>query len=87
MEETTQLPPAKVQRIWPEVATDRRIKCEKEIQAIREMFQDEVDMYDTTMVSEYAEEIFDYMCELEVCFVAQRWSCYRADYGLSLRRR
>jgi hypothetical protein len=68
IEETTQLPPSKVQRIWPEVSTDRRVRCEKEVQAIRDMFQDEVDMYDTTMVSEYAEEIFEYMCDLEVCF-------------------
>ncbi|KAF8227262.1 hypothetical protein L208DRAFT_1297353 [Tricholoma matsutake] len=65
IEETTQPPPAKVQRVWPEVATDRRLRCEKEVQAIRDMFQDEVDMYDPTMVSEYAEEIFEYMCDLE----------------------
>jgi G2/mitotic-specific cyclin 2 len=72
-EEVTQPRPTKVQRIWPDVTTDRRIKCEKEVQAIREVFQDEVDMYDTTMVSEYAEEIFEYMCELEVRIISQRW--------------
>jgi hypothetical protein len=66
IEEIAELRPAKVQRTWPEISTDRRVKCEKEVQAIREVFEDEVDMYDTTMVSEYAEEIFEYMCDLEV---------------------
>lgn len=66
--ENAQLPPAKVQRIWPEISTSRRVRCEKEVRAIREIFHDEVDMYDTTMVSEYAEEIFEYMCDLEVYF-------------------
>jgi hypothetical protein len=53
-------------RVWPEVSTDRALRYEKEVQSIRERFEDEVDMYDTTMVSEYAEEIFEYMCDLEV---------------------
>lgn len=53
-------------RIWPEVSTDRALRYQKEVQSIRERFEDEVDMYDTTMVSEYAEEIFEYMCDLEV---------------------
>ncbi len=33
------------------------------------MFVDEVDMFDTTMVSEYADEIFAYMEGLEVNFL------------------
>ena len=75
--ETSQLPPAKVQRIWPDLSTGRRARCEKEVQAIRDMFQDEVDVHDTTMVSEYAEEIFEYMCDLEVCFcfLGSRLAC------------
>ncbi|KAF9476696.1 hypothetical protein BDN70DRAFT_811890 [Pholiota conissans] len=52
-------------RVWPEVSTERALRYEKEVQSIRERFEDEVDMYDTTMVSEYAEEIFEYMCDLE----------------------
>ncbi|KAF9450329.1 A/B/D/E cyclin [Macrolepiota fuliginosa MF-IS2] len=52
-------------RIWPEIGTERALRYAKELQAIRETFHDEVDMYDTTMVSEYAEEIFEYMCDLE----------------------
>jgi diphthamide biosynthesis methyltransferase len=67
-------PPVKVQRIWPEISTSRRVRCEKEVRAIREMFHDEVDMHDTTMVSEYSEEIFEYMCDLEVCF------CFLSSY-------
>lgn len=66
LDDTAQQPPAKIQRIWPEVSTDRKHKYQKEVQAVREMFEEEVDMYDTTMVSEYAEEIFEYMCDLEV---------------------
>lgn len=53
-------------RIWPDVSTELATRYDKEIQSIRSRFDDEVDMYDTTMVSEYAEEIFDYMCDLEV---------------------
>lgn len=56
---------SKPPRVWPDVRTERAHKYAKEIQAIREAFHDEVDMYDTTMVSEYAEEIFEYMCDLE----------------------
>ena len=53
-------------RIWPDVGAERAARYAKQLQAIRENFQDEVDMLDTTMVSEYAEEIFEYMCDLEV---------------------
>lgn len=60
---------SKRQRIWPEVSTDRADKYRREVDAIREAFVDEVDIHDMTMVSEYSEDIFDYMYELEVC----RW--------------
>lgn len=66
--EETALLSAKEPRMWPEVATERALRYQKEVQSIREAFEDEVDMFDTTMVSEYAEEIFEYMCELEVGF-------------------
>ncbi|KAF9532536.1 cyclin-like protein [Crepidotus variabilis] len=56
---------ARPQRVWPEVDTDRAQRIRKEVDAVREVFEDEVDMYDTTMVSEYAEEIFEYMSQLE----------------------
>jgi G2/mitotic-specific cyclin 2 len=53
-------------RVWPEVPTDRRLKHQREIDAIRETFENNVDLLDPTMVSEYADEIFEYMEELEV---------------------
>ena len=59
-------PDVKAARVWPEVSTERAQRYQREIQAIRSRFEDEVDMYDTTMVSEYAEEIFEYMEEMEV---------------------
>ena len=66
-EDTTKvLTEPKPPRIWPEVSTDRAVRYRREVDAVREVFEDEVDIHDTTMVSEYAEDIFDYMCELEV---------------------
>lgn len=55
--------------IWPEMSTERKQKYKREVDAIREVFEDEVDVFDTTMVSEYAEDIFEYMYELEVGFL------------------
>ncbi|KAF8896264.1 cyclin-like protein [Infundibulicybe gibba] len=64
-EHTTRVRQAKTPRVWPQVSTDRALRYKKEIDSVREVFGDEVDMYDTTMVSEYSEDIFEYMCELE----------------------
>lgn len=58
----------KTRRVWPQVDTERAERYRKEIQVIREVFEDEVDMYDTAMVSEYSDEIFEYMNQLEVRF-------------------
>ena len=66
-EETAKVSEAKPARIWPDVSTDRAERYRREVRKIRDSFEEEVDMEDTTMVSEYAEEIYDYMCELEVC--------------------
>lgn len=52
-------------RIWPEVSTDRARKFHAEVEAVREVFDDRIDVFDTTMVSEYSEEIYEYMCDLE----------------------
>ena len=59
-------PVAKRQRIWPEVSTVKAQRYRREFENIKEHFHDEVDEFDTTMVSEYAEDIFQYMQELEV---------------------
>ncbi|KAI0072746.1 hypothetical protein K474DRAFT_1604498 [Panus rudis PR-1116 ss-1] len=52
-------------RYWPEVSTARAERFKKEVDTVREIFQDELEEHDTTMVSEYADEIFEYMNELE----------------------
>lgn len=69
VESTAKIPSAKPEPVWPEVATERRQKYKREVDAIREVFEDEADVFDTTMVSEYSEDIFKYMCELEVGFL------------------
>ena len=58
--------------IWPEASPERAERYRRQVQAIRDVFEDEPDMYDTTMVSEYSEEIFQYMSELEVGFLTYR---------------
>ena len=65
MEPPTATKPA---RIWPEFATECAHRYREEVQTIREGYHDVVDIYDTTMVSEYAEEIFEYMGDLEARF-------------------
>jgi acetylornithine deacetylase/succinyl-diaminopimelate desuccinylase-like protein len=69
--------------LWPEASPERAERYQRQVQAIRDVFVDEPDMYDTTMVSEYAEEIFQYMGELEVSLLTYclsphllRW-CHR----------
>lgn len=57
----------KSSRMWPDVDTEKLDRCQKEVEAIRESYDDVVNMYDTTLVSEYSDDIFDYMEELEVC--------------------
>jgi dGTP triphosphohydrolase len=51
---------------WLHLSPDRLARSEAQVNAIRETFKDEVDEWDTTMVSEYADEIFAYMESMEV---------------------
>lgn len=71
--------PAKIEskspRIWPDVDTERAMRHYREVTEVQRSFEDEVDVFDTTMVSEYAEDIFKYMSELEVI---HRW-CYSSS--------
>ncbi|KAL4247200.1 cyclin family protein [Abortiporus biennis] len=60
-----QEPYEKPVRVWPEVSTARAARFRRELDDVKEIFQDEIDEEDTTMVSEYANEIFQYMTELE----------------------
>lgn len=64
-EEKSTVAVAKSPRIWPDVDTERAMRHYREIAEIQETFEDEVDYLDTTMVSEYSEEIFKYMNDLE----------------------
>ncbi|KZS92347.1 hypothetical protein SISNIDRAFT_412759 [Sistotremastrum niveocremeum HHB9708] len=51
---------------WPQIPRAQADACAKRVAEIQSTFHDEVDMWDTTMVSEYADEILQYMGELEV---------------------
>ncbi|KAF8841770.1 hypothetical protein BDN67DRAFT_900667 [Paxillus ammoniavirescens] len=56
---------AKSPRMWPDVDTERAMRHYKEVAEVQETYQDDIDLFDTTMVSEYSDEIFKYMSELE----------------------
>lgn len=60
------LPEERLVRQWPDLATVRAERYRKEVNSIRERFHEEPED-DMNMCSEYAEEIFQYMTELEVC--------------------
>lgn len=62
MEDDTQKPA----RQWPEMGPDTSKRHRRQVEAVQEVFEDEVDLLDMTMVSEYSEEIFAYMGQLEV---------------------
>ncbi|KAF8920264.1 cyclin-like protein [Mucidula mucida] len=50
--------------VWPDAPTHRRLRYAREVEAVREVFEDDPD-YDPAMVSEYADDIFTYMQDLE----------------------
>ncbi|KAF9514551.1 hypothetical protein BS47DRAFT_1294990 [Hydnum rufescens UP504] len=58
--------PEPIQEDWTVASPDTEARYEAEIQTIKENFKDEVDEWDVTMVSEYSEDIFEYMGKLEV---------------------
>jgi hypothetical protein len=51
---------------WLALSEDQQLEVEHQLAHVRETFDDEVDMFDTTMVAEYADDIFFYMSDLEV---------------------
>lgn len=51
---------------WTLLSEEQELLAEEEIQRVKAEFFDEVDMFDTTMVAEYADDIFTFMEELEV---------------------
>lgn len=55
-------------RIWPDITPGRAQHYERQVQYIKDNYVEEPDeVMDPSMVSEYADEIFAYMNELEVC--------------------
>jgi len=55
---------------WVKLGVEDQEEVEAVLGEVRDNFQDEVDLWDTTMVAEYAEDIFAYMEELEVSFLS-----------------
>lgn len=51
---------------WMRLHPDDELASHHELLAVRQTFQDDIDLLDTTMVAEYADEIFNHMEELEV---------------------
>jgi hypothetical protein len=51
---------------WPEVSPNHAAKYHREVEEIRARFDAEDEEYDATMCSEYADDIFLYMGDLEV---------------------
>lgn len=51
---------------WPEVSPNHAAKYQREVEEIRARFDAEDEEYDSTMCSEYADDIFLYMGGLQV---------------------
>lgn len=55
---------------WLALRTTIKKEAEQRVLEVQKDYQEEVDMWDTSMVAEYSDEIFTYMEELEVrCLV------------------
>ena len=50
---------------WLRTTEEEQLAAQEALQMVRSTFKDDVDMFDTTMVAEYAEEIFGHMEALE----------------------
>jgi G2/mitotic-specific cyclin 1/2 len=53
---------------WTLQSADEAALSQAEIYEVRRIFQDDIDEFDTTMVAEYADEIFHHMEVMEVSF-------------------
>lgn len=51
---------------WTRLTGEDAVRAHEELETIRAEFQDDIDMFDTTMVAEYADDIFAHMEELEL---------------------
>jgi len=52
--------------IWPEFSPNHAVKYQREVEEVCARFNAEDEEYDAAMCSEYAEEIFQYMNDLQV---------------------
>jgi hypothetical protein len=50
---------------WLRMTEEESLEAAQQLHQVRSTFQDEVDLYDTTMVAEYADDIFQHMEALE----------------------
>lgn len=50
---------------WLRMSEEETERCVQELQHVQATFHDEIDMFDTTMVAEYADDIFAHMEQLE----------------------
>ncbi|KAK2460884.1 hypothetical protein APHAL10511_007354 [Amanita phalloides] len=64
-DESEDLVDGKHPRMWPDMDTALLDRCQRRVEAVRETYEDVVNMYDTSMVSEYSDDIFEYMAKLE----------------------
>ncbi|TXT10802.1 hypothetical protein VHUM_02307 [Vanrija humicola] len=51
---------------WLRMSEDEEYAAHAELDMVRKTFQDDIDLFDTTMVAEYADDIFAHMEELEI---------------------
>lgn len=70
---------------WTRLTPESKLEVQSILSDIKASFADEVDEWDTTMVAEYADDIFTYMEELEVSPFT-RFSLPLTDNALSLSR-
>ncbi|KAI0303727.1 cyclin-like protein [Multifurca ochricompacta] len=57
--------PDVLEYVWPDASPNHAAKYEREVEEVRARFDAEDEEYDATMCSEYADDIFQYMCDLE----------------------
>lgn len=50
---------------WLRMSEEEMVKAQEQLDVVQATFKDDVDMFDTTMVAEYADEIFEHMERLE----------------------
>lgn len=50
---------------WTVLSPDAQDQATMELESIRAVFKDDIDLFDTTMVAEYADDIFAHMEEME----------------------